>query len=126
MPKPRVRLFAVGETMFRLARPDKGWGGPWGQTRRPAKWACIYCGALVDGDDEKPWVHRRWANNEGPWDNACARNGHAPCAYCGQSLPRLDDGCPRAHRWNRCPAKSEANRMVSQHAVPGHAERGRV
>ena len=54
--KPRVRLYAAGQTMFRQVRKDKGYRGAYGMTRSPAKWACITCGRLIDGDDKAPWV----------------------------------------------------------------------
>lgn len=121
--KPRVKLFAAGQTFFRLVREDKGWRGPYGQTRCPAKWACTVCGRLVDGSNEAPMnLKHFWL---GTWVDVCARNGHAPCAYCGKQLPRLNDGCPRAHPWRNCPAKTEANRMLAQHAHPGHIERSK-
>ena len=118
--KPRVRLFHVGQATFRLVTRDRGWGGPYGQQRRPAKWACIECRAVVEGDDDKPWVPRRY--NDEP-DNKCARNGHAPCRICGAILPRLNDGCPREHNWRKCPGKDESDRMLPQHAHKGHLER---
>ncbi len=119
--KQRVRLYAAGQAMYRLVTPDRGYGGAYGQTRRPAKWACIECGKTVYGTDEAPWVVlNRWS---GAWGHVCARNGHAPCAHCGKALPRLDDGCPRAHPWVQCPAKTEASRMIPQHSAAGHVER---
>ena len=129
-PKQRVRLYAAGQTMYRLVRPDKGYGGPYGQTRQPAKWACIHCAAIVDGTDDAPGVRidhgigipepHRYS-----WANPCARNGHAPCAHCGKILPRTDDGCPRAHNWRNCPGKTEAHRMIPQHAAARHQDRCR-
>jgi hypothetical protein len=121
--KPRVRLFHWGKATFRLVTRDRGWGGPYGQERRPAKWACIDCGAQLDGTDEAPYLRQGWSlagPGTGEPDFACARNGHAPCWACGKQLPRLNDGCPREHRWNRCPAKTEGNRMNPQHAAQGH------
>ena len=130
-PKERVRLYAAGQTMYRLVTPDRGWGGRYGQDRRPAKWACIHCGSMIWGDDEKPW---QWLltdtigfgdHTETRWLTKCARNGHAPCAHCGQPLPRTNDGCPRAHNWRTCPAKTEAHRMIQQHSAAGHQDRCR-
>lgn len=119
--KPRVRLFHAGQATFRLVTRDRGWGGPYGQDRRPAKWACIECGATVDGEDNHPWLGlNRYTDR---YDNRCADNGHAPCRECGQMLPRLNDGCPREHRWTECPGKTEADRMNPQHAHAGHLER---
>lgn len=118
--KPRVRLYAAGQTFFRLVSEVKGWRGPYGQTWCGAKWACIVCGRLVGGDNQKPSPRFRPAFGDWPaeWIDVCARNGHAPCAYCGKQLPRLNDACPRAHPWRRCPGKTEAARMVGQHAHP--------
>ncbi len=118
--KPRVRLYAAGQTFFRQVSKDHGWGGPYGQYRRPAKWECIYCGRRIDGDNDRPWpaYQQPFGNWPGRWVDICARNGHAPCAYCGKQLPRLNDACPRAHPWRRCPGKTEAARMVGQHAHP--------
>lgn len=91
---------------------------------------CPQCdGSMIWGDDEKPW---QWLltdtigfgdHTETRWLTKCARNGHAPCAHCGQPLPRTNDGCPRAHNWRSCPAKTEAHRMQPQHAAPGHQDR---
>ncbi len=128
LPKQRIRLYAAGQTMYRLIRPDKGWGGPYGQDRRPAKWACIHCHTIVDGDNNKPWVTETFGtsvNVEIRWRTKCARNGHAPCAHCGKPLPRTNDGCPRAHNWRSCPAKQEGHRMTPQHAAAGHQDRCR-
>jgi hypothetical protein len=118
--KPRVRLHHVGQATFRLVTRDRGYGGPYGQYRQPAKWACIECHAIVRGTDERPEVFNRW---NGEPDQLCARNGHAPCRECGQMLPRLNDGCPREHRWQVCPGKTEADRMIPQHAHKGHLAR---
>lgn len=118
-PKERVRLYAAGQTMYRLVTPDRGWGGCYGQDRRPAKWACIHCHTVVDGDDNKPWYLTDTIGSgdqaETRWRTKCARNGHAPCAHCGTQLPRTNDGCPRAHNWRSCPAKTEDHRMLPQH-----------
>ena len=123
--KPRVRLYAAGQTMFRQVRKDKGYRGAYGMTRSPAKWACITCGRLIDGDDKAPWVARNTWLGEAWWVDVCARNGHAPCAYCGKQLPRLNDGCPRAHPWKKCPGKTEDDRKVGQHSHPAQHERHR-
>lgn len=124
--KPRTRLFVAGQTVFRRVRMDKGWRGPYGQTPCPAKWACIECGRIVTGTNDAPTGLKHpwpWPAGTVRWIDVCARNGHAPCAHCGKVLPRLNDGCPRAHPWQRCPGKTEAARMIPQHAAPGHVAR---
>ena len=122
--KVRVRLVIAGKATYRRVRPDRGWGGPYGQDRRPARWACIDCGRIVDGTDDRPMPHRTtWWDGQGQWDDPCARNGHAPCWACGKPLPRLNDGCPREHVWTRCPAKTEAVAMRAQHAHAEHQPR---
>lgn len=122
-PKQRVRLYAAGQAMYRLVALDKGYTGPYSQNRCPAKWACIDCGRIIDGTDDAPDTRfNKWS---GKHDNQCARNGHAPCAHCGKKLPRLNDGCPRAHNWRNCPGKTEAHRMEPQHPRPEHQPRTR-
>ena len=122
--KVRVRLVIAGTATYRRVRPDRGWGGPYGQDRRPARWACIDCGRIVDGTDDRPMPHRTtWWDGQGQWDDPCARNGHAPCWACGKPLPRLNDGCPREHVWTRCPAKTEADAVRAQHAHAEHQPR---
>ena len=127
--KPRTRLYAVGQTTYRLIAWDRGWGGPYGQDRRHAKWACVHCGAKVYGDDDWPVgaFTRRGFGQAAHWEpiTPCARNGHAPCRACGQMLPRLNDGCPREHRWQICPGKTEADRVQPQHARAGHLARAK-
>jgi len=119
--KPRVRLYVVGQATFRLVSRVRGWCGPYGQDWVGAKWACITCGKLVKGDNERPNVSVKSRGSYGV--DPCANNGHAPCAYCGKQLPRTNDGCPRAHAWRDCPGKTEADRMVGQHAHAAHHER---
>ena len=122
--KPRVRLVIAGKATYRRVRRDRGWGGPYGQQRQPARWECIDCGAPVDGSDAEPWPsYTTFPDGTGEWNNRCARNGHAPCWACGQKLPRLNDGCPREHPWHRCPGKTEADRLRPQHAHTGHQPR---
>lgn len=118
--KPRVRLWHVGQATFRLVSRERGWSGAYGQDWRYAKWACIDCRAVVTGSDDAPHIVNKW---NGEPDQNCARNGHAPCRECGQQLPRLNDGCPREHPWRTCPGKTEADRMIPQHAHKGHLER---
>ena len=115
--KPRTRLYYAGKATYRLLTPDKGWGGPYGQNRQPARWACVDCGRTIRGEDSGPWIDTDWAGK--PIDK-CQRNGHAPCRLCGKPLPRLDDGCPREHNWRACPGKTEADRMQPQHADNHH------
>ena len=118
--KLRTRLYVDGKATFWRSRADKGWGGAYGQDRRPAQWTCVDCGRRVTGDDDRPSIRRKW---DGEPDDICARNGHSPCRSCGKSLPRLNDGCPREHNWRLCPGKDEPDRMGPQHAAAGHKER---
>lgn len=118
--KPRTRLYHAGQATYRRTRPDRGWGGPYGQNRQPAKWACIDCGRTIRGEDSGPWIDTDWAGK--PIDK-CQRNGHAPCRLCGKQLPRLNCGCPREHRVDLCPGKTEADRMMPQHADNHHHAR---
>lgn len=125
--KPRVRLYVVGQATYRLLTPVKGWRGPYGQSWTGAKWICIDCGRKVVGDNDKPFVRlTAYTDYEGrrvESGDPCARNGHAPCAWCGKKLPRTNDGCPRAHSWRICPGKTEGHRMIPQHAAAGHVGR---
>ncbi len=91
---------------FVVATPDRGWGGPWGQTRRLLVWRCVECGWRLAGSDS--WSLRRLAEH-----HEC---GHAPCAYCGQMLLRRKDGTPRQHAANRCPAKDPGFRVEREFA----------
>ena len=93
----------VGKATYRLVSPDKGWGGPYGQYRKGAKWECVDCGRILVGDDSRPWDATR---------SACALNGHGPCSYCGKQLPRLTDGSMRAHPWRICPGKTAEHKVV--------------
>ena len=34
---------------FVIVRPDRGYGGPYGQTRRPLIWRCVECGHEIPG-----------------------------------------------------------------------------
>lgn len=118
--KTKTRLYHSGEATYRRVARDRGWGGPWGQTRMPARWACIDCGRVIYGSDDRPNQPTQW---DGSPDDICQRNGHAPCWACGKQLPRLNCGCPREHNWQHCPGKTEANRMVAQHAASHHRPR---
>lgn len=92
---------------FVVERPDRGYGGPYGQTRRPLIWRCVECGYRIsDHTDTFAGLRRRdaWALQRLADHHEC---GHAPCAYCGQMLLRRKDGTPRQHAANRCPAKND-------------------
>ncbi|GAA2178252.1 hypothetical protein GCM10009785_00130 [Brooklawnia cerclae] len=117
----RARAVVRGKTVYRMVSPDRGWGGPYGQDRKWAWWACVWCGKKVPGTNNAPFVRRHPFTGE--WEEVCARNGHAPCARCGAWLPRLNDGCPREHNWTACPGKTEADRVVPQHSASKHRER---
>ena len=108
MKKPD-RTVRVGETTYRLASLGQN-RGYW---QTPCVWVCTTCGSKTPGTPERPWYA----------DTACARNGHAPCRLCGKQLARLNCGCPREHAHNRCPAKTEGDRMQPQHAHKGHLVR---
>lgn len=61
-------------------------GGPYGQSIRPAKWYCQVCGRSGFGTEDQPYE----------WADAC-RRGHAPCDWCGRWLALKIDGQPRLH-----------------------------
>lgn len=86
---------------FEVERPDRGWGGPYGQTRRRLVWRCVECGYRIEGVDS--WSMRSLAEH-----HEC---GHAPCSRCGAPLLRRKDGTPRQHAYNRCPGKSPGHRI---------------
>ncbi len=114
---PRKRAVVVGQATFIRIKEDRGYGGPWGQSRQPAKWQCVACGRIVDGTDERPYLSRsRWGGRPGRFNNACADNGHAPCRLCKKPLARLNCGCPREHNANVCPGKTAADRVYPTHA----------
>ena len=91
---------------FVVEQPDRGWGGPWGQTRILAVWRCVECGMRFRGEDG--WTLRRLAAH-----HEC---GHAPCAYCGAPLLRRKDGTPRQHAANHCPGKTSGHRIEREFA----------
>lgn len=97
---------------FILVREDKGWGGPYGQYRRPGAWECEDCGYRIpdytvtfDGRlDPKPrYEMKRMADHH--------EHGHTPCPKCGQLLLRRMDGSPRQHAHNKCPGKSPGDKI---------------
>lgn len=87
---------------FVVVREDKGYGGPYGQTRRRTAWECETCGYRISGDMAS-WTKKQAADH-----HEC---GHAPCALCGQMLLRRKDGTPRQHAHNRCPAKNPGDKI---------------
>lgn len=99
-----MNLPRVGERYicFEVIRGDRGWGGPYGQTWRPAIWRCVECGFQIPGDLDS-WVKKHMADH-----HEC---GHAPCPLCGQMLLRRKDGTPRQHAHNRCPKKSPGHKI---------------
>jgi len=86
---------------FIVKREDRGWGGPYGQYPRPIVLVCEDCGYEVRGT----WPHelKRMADHH--------EHGHAPCSRCGAPLLRRKDGSPRQHPHNRCPAKSDGDKI---------------
>lgn len=103
----------VGERYlcFVIEKEDRGWGGPYGQHRRPKVWRCVECGYTIrDHTETFTGAARRdaWAMKRLAEHHEC---GHAPCAYCGQPLLRRKDGTPRQHQANLCPGKDESFRI---------------
>lgn len=98
----------VGEryTCFVVVREDQGWGGPYGQTRRPTSWQCEECGYKIRGD-LSGWTKKSMADH-----HEC---GHAPCVKCGAILLRRKDGSPRQHAHNRCPGKTPGDKIELEH-----------
>ena len=93
---------------FIVHREDRGYGGPYGMTRRPMVWRCEVCGyEIVDhssiGFDGRPIRRDMWAMKRLADHHEC---GHAPCSECGQMLLRRKDGTPRQHAHNLCPGKN--------------------
>lgn len=108
----------VGERYlcFEVVKPDRGWGGPYGQYRRPLIWRCTECGhEIPDHTDTFDGPKRRdsWAMKRLADHHEC---GHAPCAYCGQLLLRRKDGTPRQHRADLCPGKDPGYRIEREFA----------
>lgn len=96
---------------FVVEKPDRGWGGPYGQRRRPLVWRCVECGhEIPEYVDTFTGPVRRgsWAMKQLADHHEC---GHAPCAYCGQMLLRRKDGSPRQHAANRCPGKTPGHKI---------------
>lgn len=104
----------VGERYmcFVVKREDRGYGGPYGQYRRPIVLVCEDCGYEVRGISA--WERKRMADH-----HEC---GHAPCARCGEKLLRRKDGTPRQHAHNRCPAKTDGDK-IEREFVKHMAER---
>lgn len=94
----------VGERYrcFIVTREDRGWGGPYGQQRRPTVWRCEDCGHTIPGD-LSGWAKAQMADH-----HEC---GHAQCDRCGTMLLRRKDGSPRQHPHNRCPMKSPGHKI---------------
>lgn len=91
---------------FEVLRRDRGWGGPYGQQRRPQVWRCVECGYAIQGAES--WSLAALAKHHD--------RGHAPCAYCGQLLLRRKDGSPRQHAANLCPGKNKGYRIEREFA----------
>lgn len=96
---------------FVVVKADRGWGGPYGQYRRPRIWRCEDCGhELPDHTETFRGVQKidSYALARMADHHEC---GHAPCAYCGALLLRRKDGTPRQHRADLCPGKSDGHRI---------------
>ena len=103
----------VGERYlcFVVHRDDMGWGGPYGQYRRPMIWRCVECDYEIRDHTvtfqgrvrRDSWAMKRLADH-----HEC---GHAPCDRCGQMLLRRKDGTPRQHAHNKCPGKSPGHKI---------------
>ena len=96
---------------FVIVRPDRGYGGPYGQTRRPLIWRCVECGhEIPDHTDTFTGPRRRdsWAMKQLADHHEC---GHAPCPQCGEMLLRRKDGTPRQHAHNRCAGKTSGDKI---------------
>lgn len=88
-------------TCFIVVREDQGWGGPYGQSRRPTVWRCEECGYTIRG--AAAYDMKRMADHH--------EHGHAPCSRCGHPLLRRKDGTPRQHPHNRCPSKTPGDKI---------------
>lgn len=98
---------------FVVVRPDRGWGGPYGQNRQPAQWQCEVCGLMLRyGMDS--WVRKQAEEHH--------RRGHAPCEFCGKQLVRRKDGTARQHPHNRCSGKTPGFK-IEREFVKNMAER---
>lgn len=86
---------------FIAVRRERGWGGFHGQTWVGAIWQCEDCGYELREWAPGSWAQKRAADHH--------EHGHAPCAYCGKSLPRRKDGSARQHRADLCGGKSEGH-----------------
>lgn len=84
---------------FIVEREDRGY--TWNGSSRPIILRCEECGHKVTG--AWPWQLKQMADH-----HEC---GHTPCAKCGQMLLRRKDGTPRQHAVNRCPGKTEGDRI---------------
>jgi hypothetical protein len=87
---------------FIVKREDRGYGGPYGQYRRPIVLVCEDCGYEVRGATTA-WELKRMADHH--------EHGHAPCSRCGQMLLKRIDGTPRQHAHNRCPGKTDGDKI---------------
>lgn len=83
---------------FFLRRPDRGYGGAYGQDRRWAVWECELCGRRLNGDMS------HWGRKQA---EAHQKQGHSPCAFCGKQLLNRKDGTPRQHSHSACPGKNK-------------------
>lgn len=92
---------------FIVTKPDRGYGGPYGQQRRWTVWSCEECGYTLNGDMDS-WAKVRAADHH--------EHGHAPCDKCGQMLARRKDGSPRQHAHNKCPGKNAGYKIEREFA----------
>lgn len=91
---------------FEVIREDKGWGGPYGQVRKPTVWRCVDCSFTIPSE-MTDWSRARMADH-----HEC---GHSPCPACGQKLLRRKDGTPRQHAHNRCPGKTPGHKIEREY-----------
>jgi hypothetical protein len=99
----------VGERYlcFIVVKPDRGYGGPYGMTPKPAIWRCEQCGHEIRGEMAS------WARALAAKHHEC---GHAPCERCGQMLLKRKDGTPRQHRHDQCAGKNGGYRIEREFA----------